>query len=58
MYVKRISEFKIVRIWIYDAGPYITIDVHVLSVEQAISKIEALVERANGSTYDIAVTKK
>jgi hypothetical protein len=35
--------------------PYITIDVHGLSVEQAISKIEAQVERANGSTYRIRI---
>lgn len=35
--------------------PYIEIDVHGLTAEQAIDKVEAQVKRANASTYRIRI---
>ena len=35
--------------------PYIDIDVHGMTAEQAIDRIEALIKQANASTYRIRV---
>ena len=35
--------------------PYIDVDVHGMTLEQAIEKIESLINRANPSTYRIRV---
>lgn len=35
--------------------PYIDVDVHGMTVEQAIEKIESLIKQANASTYRIRV---
>lgn len=35
--------------------PYIDIDVHGMTADQAIEKIEALIKKANASTYRIRV---
>ena len=35
--------------------PYIDIDVHGMTAEQAVEKIESLIKKANSSTYRIRV---